>query len=298
MRFPVDRQAIQMKQIFDLGHQRPQTARIEEIFHQESAGRPNVRQHRNTARNLVELSSRSSVRPQRRASATRWMKAFVEPPMAISTAIAFSNASQGQNVAKASSPPKPSRRSRSPQFIAMRMWFESGAGIEDAPGSVMPSASASAVMVEAVPIVMQKPGERAMPFSMLFQSSSVMCARATLGPELPEIGAAAQRLAVPVAAQHRAGGQINRRQIHADGAHQQAQALSCRSRPSGPRHPPADCAALLPCPSPAGCDTAWAGLHVRLGDRERRNFHREIRPPAKRLASPPRRARADAHGRD
>ena len=29
-------------------------------------------------------------------------------------------------------------------------------------------------MVDAVPIVMQKPGERAMPFSMSLQSSSVM----------------------------------------------------------------------------------------------------------------------------
>ncbi len=46
--------------------------------------------------------------------------------------------------------------------------------MEDAPGSVMPIASARAVMVDAVPITMQKPGERAMPFSMAFQSSAVM----------------------------------------------------------------------------------------------------------------------------
>ena len=38
----------------------------------------------------------------------------------------------------------------------------------------MPSASTAAVMVEAVPMVMQWPGERAMPSSTPCQSSSVM----------------------------------------------------------------------------------------------------------------------------
>ncbi len=56
----------------------------------------------------------------------------------------------------------------------MRIWFESAAGIDDAPGSVIPSASASAVIVDAVPIVMQNPGERAMPSSISLQSSAVM----------------------------------------------------------------------------------------------------------------------------
>ncbi len=37
----------------------------------------------------------------------------------------------------------------------------------------MPRASLMAVMVEAVPMVMQKPGERAMPSSTPFHSSSV-----------------------------------------------------------------------------------------------------------------------------
>ena len=38
-----------------------------------------------------------------------------------------------------------------------RAWLESDAGIDEAPGSVKPSVSASAVMVEAVPITMQVP---------------------------------------------------------------------------------------------------------------------------------------------
>ena len=51
---------------------------------------------------------------------------------------------------------------------------ESAAGIDAAPGSVTPSASAALVIVDAVPIVMQWPGERAMPFSISCQSSSVI----------------------------------------------------------------------------------------------------------------------------
>ena len=44
--------------------------------------------------------------------------------------------------------------------------------MEAIPGSVMPSASAAEVMVEAVPIVMQWPGERAMPHSSSASSHS------------------------------------------------------------------------------------------------------------------------------
>ena len=56
----------------------------------------------------------------------------------------------------------------------MRPWFESTAGIDEAPGRVSPSVSAMAVMVEAVPITMQVPAERAMPPSISFQSPWVM----------------------------------------------------------------------------------------------------------------------------
>ncbi len=56
----------------------------------------------------------------------------------------------------------------------MRGWFESAAGMEEAPGRVMPRASVAAVMVEAVPIVMQCPGERAMPSSISPHARSSM----------------------------------------------------------------------------------------------------------------------------
>lgn len=54
---------------------------------------------------------------------------------------------------------------RSPLAAAIRWCAVSTAGIEAAPGSVMPSTSAALVMVEAVPMVMQVPGERASPRS-------------------------------------------------------------------------------------------------------------------------------------
>ena len=55
----------------------------------------------------------------------------------------------------------------------MRMWLASAAGIELAPGKVMPIASAMPIMVAAVPIVMQVPWLRAMPPSISFHASSL-----------------------------------------------------------------------------------------------------------------------------
>src|SRR5687767_6871396 len=56
----------------------------------------------------------------------------------------------------------------------MTAWRESAAGIDTAPGNVRPSVSAALVIVDAVPIVMQCPGERAIPCSMAAHSDSVM----------------------------------------------------------------------------------------------------------------------------
>ena len=52
---------------------------------------------------------------------------------------------------------------RRPDSAAMRAWPASTAGIEAAPGSVMPIASAMPIMVAAVPMVMHVPWLRAMP---------------------------------------------------------------------------------------------------------------------------------------
>ena len=62
---------------------------------------------------------------------------------------------------------------RRPQRDAMCACVASTAGMDDAPGSVSPSTSVSDIMVAAVPIVMQVPGERAMPCSISSHCSSL-----------------------------------------------------------------------------------------------------------------------------
>lgn len=105
-------------------------------------------------RAIRSKSSSVSRTPDRPAIAIRWMTALVEPPSASTVATASSYASAVRM--------RDNLRScctrvtiRSPEAAAMRSWPESTAGIEDAPGIVTPSASAAAVSVEAVPIVMQ-----------------------------------------------------------------------------------------------------------------------------------------------
>ncbi len=61
---------------------------------------------------------------------------------------------------------------RRPLAAAIRLCAESTAGIDAAPGRVIPSTSAADVIVEAVPIVMQWPGERASPSSISAHSAS------------------------------------------------------------------------------------------------------------------------------
>ncbi len=96
---------------------------------------------------------------------------LVEPPMAISTMIAFSKAcSVRRSVGLTSS--QTSSTARRPLSEAMRLWLESTAGMDDTPGSDIPSASAMDIIVAAVPIVMQVPGERAMPSSISNQLCS------------------------------------------------------------------------------------------------------------------------------
>ena len=111
--------------------------------------------------------------PARRAIATTWMMALVEPPIAMCTLMALSNAA-GVRILSGVKSSHTMSTMRRPATPHMRGWLASAAGIDDAPGSDMPSASAIAIMVAAVPITMQVPNERAMPPSISFQSSSVM----------------------------------------------------------------------------------------------------------------------------
>jgi len=61
---------------------------------------------------------------------------------------------------------------RSPQVVAMRVWPASIAGIEVLAGSASPRASTIAVIVLAVPIVLQVPGLRVMWASSAIHSAS------------------------------------------------------------------------------------------------------------------------------
>ena len=169
--------------------------------------------------------------PARRAIATRCTTALVEPPSASTATIALSMLAARHDVARLQILPDhvddaPAGVARHPRVARI------GAGIDAAPGSVKPSASVAEVIVDAVPIVMQWPGERAMPSSISLPRFLGDVAGAQLRPVLPGIGSAAERAAAPVAAQHRPRRHEDRRQVHADRAHQRAPAWSCRSRPS------------------------------------------------------------------
>ena len=105
--------------------------------------------------------------------AMRWMIAFVEPPRASTQTIALRKAARVQTSDSLTSSQTISTIRR-PLCAPITACRESAAGIDAAPGSVTPSASTALVIVDAVPIVMQCPGERAMPFSISCQSSSVI----------------------------------------------------------------------------------------------------------------------------
>ena len=98
---------------------------------------------------------------------------MVEQPVAIATIAAFRTAASVTIFSGVSSSHTISTMRR-PQAAAIRWWPASTAGIEEAPGSVRPMASVIAVIVEAVPMVMQVPAERAMPPWTPSHSSSLM----------------------------------------------------------------------------------------------------------------------------
>ena len=125
---------------------------------------------------LSEMSlkrSSGSSHPARPAMATKWMMALVEPPMVISVTMALSKDSRVR-MSEGFKSSQTISTMRLPVSVAILAWFESGAGMLAAPGRVRPSDSASDIMVAAVPMVMQVPGERAMPSSISCQSCSVM----------------------------------------------------------------------------------------------------------------------------
>src|SRR5438876_552713 len=101
------------------------------------------------------------------------MAALVEPPQASTKVTALSKDDGVRRFFGVASSHTIST-ARLPVAVAIFAWWESAAGIDAEPGSARPSASAAEVMVDAVPIVMQWPGERAIPSSTSCQSAFVM----------------------------------------------------------------------------------------------------------------------------
>ena len=108
--------------------------------------------------------------PNLPASAVRWMIALVDPPMAMSTRTAFSNASRVKIFAGVRSSFTISTM-RSPLRWAISRRRESAAGMFAQPVRVMPRASAKLVIVEAVPMTMQCPADRDIAHSISHHSS-------------------------------------------------------------------------------------------------------------------------------
>ena len=88
--------------------------------------------------------------------AARWTIPLVEPPMASSTRIAFSNAA-GVRIRSMVNRSRAICTAWAPVCSAIRMRSAVTAGGDAPPGTVMPSASAMHAMVLAVPITEQVP---------------------------------------------------------------------------------------------------------------------------------------------
>ena len=115
--------------------------------------------------------------PARPAIAVRWITALVEPPSAIINRIAFSNA-RWVRTSLGRMPRRTVSTICRPTASAIRSRRASGAGMAAEPDKAIPSASAMAAIVEAVPITVQWPSERLMPSSSSrIASSSIVPAR-------------------------------------------------------------------------------------------------------------------------
>src|SRR5436190_524459 len=125
------------------------------------------------SRASTSKSSSASGTPRRPAMASRWITAFVDPPIAALTRIAFSNAALVMMAeGRRSSRTRPTMTW--PARCAVSYRRASTAGQVAEYGSCTPSASAIDDMVDAVPIVMQCPFERAMQPSAKAHSSWVI----------------------------------------------------------------------------------------------------------------------------
>ena len=174
---PVDRRAVGMQQIAQSRQDAAQPACVIEVLHEELSARADVAEERRAAGQRIEpIEIEVGAGTARHRDQVN--DGIGRAASAIAAVTAFSNASvvrisRGVRFSQTMS------TIRRPLATAIRECAESAAGIEDAPGSVRPSASTAAAIVDAVPIVMHVPKDRAMPSSISRQlhSSSVPARR-------------------------------------------------------------------------------------------------------------------------
>ena len=151
--------------------------------------------------------------------AARWMTPLVEPPSASSTRAAFSIAPAVMILSGVRSD-RASATARAPVASAARSRSACTAGIAAVPGSVMPSASAMAAMVEAVPMTAQVPAVVTSRPSTASMLGLVELAGAELRPELAAVGAGADAVVLVARGHLRAADQLDGGLAGAGRAHQ------------------------------------------------------------------------------
>ncbi len=174
-----------------------------------------------TRRLKASKSSRLTAWPARRDIAIRCTTALVLQPMAIAQAMPFSKLARVSIFAGVRSSHTISTMRR-PQSALMRMWLASAAGMLEAPGKLQAHRLGNAhhgggrshghagAMAAGDAGLHLGPGLLAQP------------AGAALVPVLEGVGTGAQHLALPVAAQHGAGRQVDEGNVHAQRAHHKA----------------------------------------------------------------------------
>ncbi len=143
-----------------------------------------------------------------------------------------------QHLLSASGRPTPSARCGGRTRRSCGCGWRRPRGSSDAPGKVMPIASAMPIIVAAVPIVMQVPWLRAMPRFHLDPRLVAQAAGAALVPVLEGVRARAQR-PCPASCRAASGRPAGRCRACPSRTRPSAgPAWSCRSRPSAPRRRP------------------------------------------------------------
>ena len=167
------------------------------------------------------------------AIASRCSTALVEPPSAITTVIAFSNACLVR-IVRAVMPASTRATTASPERSAKASRRESGDGGDALPGSDMPSASAAEAIVLAVYMPPHAPSPGQIARSMASTSSRVILP-ARQAPTASNASMIVTSRAVVLAGQGRAGVEEGRSRRRAGPRPSACRGSTCRSRRAAPR---------------------------------------------------------------